>query len=115
MKGVTMSEQRRTARAPLDVYLNKIIDEVRHLGRARDISSEGIWVSKILDPRHENRTIGIELQLPGIPEVINATGEIVREESREGGVQGMAIRFTRIAHHHRRLIDMYVSRHADAV
>lgn len=107
-----MSEQRKSVRAPIDVYLNKIIDEVRHLGRARDISPDGIWVSKILEPRHEERSIGLELQLPGIPEVINATGEIVREERKEEGAEGMAIRFTRIAQHHRRLIGLYVSRHA---
>lgn len=107
-----MNEQRKSARAPIDIYLNKIIDEVRHLGRAQDISTEGIWVSKILEPRHDQRAIGLELQLPGVPEVINAMGEIVREESRGEGVEGMAIRFTRIAHHHRRLIGLYVSRHA---
>lgn len=107
-----MREQRKSLRAPIDIYLNKIIDEVRHLGRARDISPDGIWVSKILEPRHDKRTIGLELQLPGIPEVINATGVIVREDRREEGPEGMAIRFTRIAQHHRRLISLYVSRQA---
>lgn len=108
-----MNEQRKSARAPIDIYLNKIIDDVRHLGRAQDISADGIWVSKILEPRHDRRVIGLELQLPGASEVINALGEIVREEKRdEEGPEGMAIRFIRIAPHHRRLISLYVSRHA---
>lgn len=107
-----MNEKRKNVRAPIDVYLNKIIDEVRHLGRARNISPDGIWVSKILEPRHEQRSIGLELQLPGVSEVINATGEIIRKDRQEDGLEGMAIRFTHIAHHHRRLIDLYVSRHA---
>nr|PZM94125.1 MAG: PilZ domain-containing protein [Pseudomonadota bacterium] len=107
-----MHDQRKSARAPIDIYLNKIIDDVRHLGRARDISVDGIWVSKILEPRHQHRLVGLELQLPGVFEVINALGEIVREDRRgEEGPEGMAIRFVRISPHHRRLISMYVSRH----
>lgn len=105
-------DKRKSIRAPIDVYLNKIIDEVRHLGRAQDISVDGIWVSKILEPRHDHRTVGLELQLPGSAEVINALGEIVREDAADRGVEGTAIRFTDLPARHRRLIEAYVSRHA---
>lgn len=106
-----MAEQRKTERAPIDMYLNKIIDEARHLARATDISTEGIWVSKILEPETGARSVGLEFQLPGSDEVINAAGEILREESRrEGRVDGTAIRFTHMAHRYRRMIEVYVSR-----
>jgi hypothetical protein len=106
-----MSEQRKSIRAPIDVYLNKIIDEVRHLGRAQDISVDGIWVSKILEPKHDRRLVGLELQLPGSTEVINALGEIVREDAAGEGPDGTAIRFTDLPGRYRRLIQAYVSRH----
>lgn len=110
-----MHDQRKNERAPIDVYLNKIIDEARHLAKAHDISADGIWVSKILEPNHGSTTVGLELQLPGSPEVINAVGEIVREDRRlddEGERVGTAIRFTQIAGRYRRLIELYVSRNA---
>jgi len=110
-----MGNQRKSERAPCDIYLNKIIDEARHLARARDISPDGIWLSKVLEPAHQGREIGLEFQLPGSSEVIWAAGEVVREDDRElagGTVQGSAVRFTAMADRFRRMIEVYVSRTA---
>lgn len=110
-----MANQRKSERAPCDIYLNKIIDESRHLARARDISPDGIWVSKVLEPATHARTVGLEFQLPGSSEVIWAAGEVVREDSRQlgsGEVEGAAIRFTAMADRFRRMIEVYVSRTA---
>lgn len=101
-----MSDQRRSRRAPLDVYLNKIVEEGSHLGRAEDISPDGIRVSKLLEPALKGREVGVELKLPGFDEVIWATGEVVRDGPSQG------IRFTRMAEHYRRMIEVYVSRAA---
>lgn len=106
-----MSNQRKTDRAPCDIYLNKIIDEARHLARARDISPDGIWVSKVLEPQTQARQIGLEFQLPGDAEVIWATGEVVRDEVGQAR-DGSAIRFTTMADRYRRMIEVYVSRTA---
>jgi hypothetical protein len=108
-----MANQRKTDRAPIDIYLNKIIDEARHLAKAQDISVDGMWVSRILEPRSEQRAVGLEFQLPGTAEVINAAGEVIREDVRAGGegdVEGSAIRFTHMASRYRRMIEVYVSR-----
>lgn len=106
-----MAEQRKSERAPIDIYLNKIIDEARHLARATDISTDGIWVSKILEPQTGARQIGLEFQLPGSEEIINAGGEVLREEARgDEEIEGTAIRFTHMAHRYRRMIEVYVSR-----
>lgn len=110
-----MSNQRKVDRAPCDIYLNKIIDESRHLSRARDISPDGIWLSRVLEPEHARREIGLEFQLPGSTEVIWAAGQIVREDEREapdGAVEGTAVRFTAMAERFRRMIEVYVSRTA---
>jgi len=110
-----MANQRKTERAPCDIYLNKIIDESRHLARARDISPDGIWLSKVLEPAHGRREIGLEFQLPGSSEVIWAAGEVLREDVREaadGKIEGTAVRFTAMADRFRRMIEVYVSRTA---
>ena len=110
-----MGNQRKSERAPCDIYLNKIIDEARHLARARDISPDGIWLSKVLEPVHQGREVGLEFQLPGSSEVIWAAGEVVREDDREvsgGNVEGSAVRFTAMADRFRRMIEVYVSRTA---
>lgn len=110
-----MANQRKFERAPCDIYLNKIIDEARHLARAREISPDGIWISKVLEPVHGNREIGLEFQLPGTSEVIWAAGEVLRDESRDasaGAVEGSAVRFTAMADRFRRMIEVYVSRTA---
>ena len=110
-----MADQRKSERAPCDIYLNKIIDEARHLARAREISPDGIWISKVLEPSTASRAIGLEFQLPGSSEVIWAAGEVVREEKREGAtgdMDGSAVRFTAMAERYRRMIEVYVSRTA---
>ena len=110
-----MANQRKIDRAPCDIYLNKIIDESRHLSRARDISPDGIWLSKVLEPSIGTKEIGLEFQLPGSTEVIWAAGRVVREDQREapdGQLDGTAVRFTAMAERFRRMIEVYVSRTA---
>ncbi|WP_373048498.1 PilZ domain-containing protein [Vulgatibacter sp.] len=110
-----MANQRKSQRAPCDIYLNKIVDEARHLARARDISPDGIWISKVLEPAAGQQQVGLEFQLPGSSEVIWAAGEVVRDETREaatGPVEGTAVKFTAMADRYRRMIEVYVSRTA---
>jgi hypothetical protein len=108
-------DQRKSERAPCDIYLNKIIDEARHLARAQDISPDGIWIAKVLEPSNDSRQLGLEFQLPDNDEVIWAAGEVVRAETRAANgddLQGTAIRFTAMADRFRRMIEVYVSRTA---
>jgi hypothetical protein len=109
-----MANQRKTKRAKVDVYLNKIMDEALHLARTSDISTEGIWLSKVLEPQHAGKRVGLEFQLPGNDEVIWAAGQVVREGARPTSsgapVEGSAIQFTAVADRFRRMIEAYVSR-----
>ena len=110
---------RRAKRVRTDFYLNKIIDEQPHLARARDISTRGIYIYKILEPAlpAQSNTVGLEFQLPGSEKVIWAIGEVVRDEpaatrKKDKWVNGVAIRFTRIDEQDRRRIREFVERNS---
>ncbi len=110
---------RQANRVEVDFYLNKIIGDEPHLARARDISTEGIYVYKILEPELGIRTkcIGLEFQLPGSDRTIWAVGEIVRDEPalttrRQVPENGVALRFTRIDETDRRRINTFVKKMA---
>ena len=106
-----MTEKRTNRRVPLDVYLNKFIKGVPFMARARDISPDGIYLTRLLEPEAAESRIGVQFQLPGTKEVIYAEGEVVLD-TRRGRATGNGIRFTLITDYHRRLIERYVTRHA---
>lgn len=102
-------EKRAGRRAPLDIYLNKFLEGVPYMCRSRDISLEGIYLTRLLEPRFIGRQVGLQFQLPGSEEVVYAEGEIVRDVAA-GRSEGEGIRFTLVAERHRRLIDRFVVR-----
>lgn len=96
-------------RAQLDLYVNKIIGDEPHLARVRDISTEGLYLYKLIEPVSggEGR-VGLEMKLPTSEDVIWAVGEVVRNEA--GHVtDGVAVRFVRITEHDRKIIADYVA------
>lgn len=104
----TQSATRRAARADLDLYVNKIIGDEPHLARVRDISADGLYLYRLIEPQTGTRgNVGLELMLPNSDEVIWAVGEIVRYEDGQNS-DGVGIRFLRIAERDRRLIEEYV-------
>lgn len=106
-----MSEKRKSPRATLDILVNKFLGGVPFMARTRDISSEGVSLDHLNEPRFDGRQVGIQFQLPGQPEVIYAEGEIIREQRFDGG-DVSSIRFTLLTDRHRRLIHQYVDRNA---
>ncbi|HEY3452837.1 MAG TPA: PilZ domain-containing protein [Myxococcales bacterium] len=103
------TEKRINRRVPLNVYLNKFINGVPFMARAKDISPDGIYLAQLLEPSADEARVGVQFQLPGSKEVIYAEGEIVRD-ARRGKVPGNGVRFTLITDYHRRLIERYVAR-----
>jgi hypothetical protein len=104
-QGGTMSRtHRQTARAPLDTYANRIIDEEVFLCQTRDISRHSIRLRRVLEPARDAKKVSLEFQLPTHKEVIWAHGEVVREP----GEDGVVVKFLAMADGHRRLIDGYV-------
>lgn len=112
-----MSDKRKSARVPLDIYLNKYMGGVPYMARAADISPEGLSLARLIEPEHEARKVGLQFQLPGSDEVIYAEGEVVREwveaSSRRSKHQRSGVRFTLLTERHRRMIDDYMERGAD--
>ena len=106
---------RKANRVAVDFYLNKIIGNEPHLARARDISTEGIYIYKILEPQQSSPGdhIGLEFQLPGHDKTIWAVGEVVRDEPalttrRKIPEDGVALKFTRLKDSDRRKIHHFV-------
>ncbi len=102
-----MTEKRGAYRARVDMYLNKYLDGVPYMARASDISLQGISLAHLIEPRHADRCVGLQFQLPGSTELIYAEGEVVRRWSGRN-CDGSGVRFTLIAERHRNLIDAYV-------
>ncbi len=95
---------RQTRRVPIDMYCNKMINGVPFLARTRDISREGIYVHRLLEPSApRDAHIAVEFCLPGTQEVIWAEAEVVH--LRDGG-QGL--RFAHLTPRQSALIQRFV-------
>lgn len=103
-----MTDQRSKPRAELDIYVNKIVDEQVFMCRATDVSTEGIYLSSLIEPDLDGRHVGVEFSLSPKGEVMWAAGEIVREGMR-GGARGSGIRFTRLPEIYRGMIDRFIA------
>ncbi len=106
-----MSDERsrRQQRAPMDIFLNKIVGDEPFMCRSRDISTGGIYLSSLIEPELEGSEVHLEFSLPGSSEVIWASGEIVRDVGSDGR-EGSGIRFTAIPDRYRTMILSYVTR-----
>lgn len=107
-----MSDKRKNARVPLDIYVNKYMEGVPYLSHAADISQEGVSLSRLIEPEQDARRVGLQFQLPGSEEVIYAEGEVVREwvEASPRRNERSGVRFTLLTERHRQMIDAYVAR-----
>lgn len=107
-----MDEQRRSARAALDILLNKYVSGVPYTARTRDISTDGVRLARLLEPERTGRRVGLQFQLPGSNEVIYAEGEVVREWVEAEAAAAHAVKFTLLTERHRRAIRAYVEQRA---
>jgi hypothetical protein len=104
-----MNDKRKANRAPMDVYLNKYVEGVPYMARASEISPDGVSLANLIEPRHDDKRVGLQFQLPGSGEVIYAEGEVVRQWNQANRERSV-VRFTLIADRHRKLIDAFVER-----
>jgi hypothetical protein len=94
----------------MNVVLHKVVGDSLFMCRGIDISEDGLYLSRLLEPRPSNDDVVLEFALPGEPEIIWARGEIVREGQWRWS-DASAIRFTALADGFRRLIKRYVARY----
>ena len=102
-----MTDKRTTQRRPLNIYVNKIIDEQVFMCRATDVSTEGIYLSSLIEPELDGKKVGVEFSLSPKGEVMWAAGEVVREGMR-GGARGSGIRFTAIPEAYKARLERFV-------
>ena len=106
---------RESKRVPLNIYANKIVDHEPHLTRVRDISPEGVYLYRLLEPEiPTTKPIGLEIKLPETSNVIWAVGRVVRHDPDEH-TNGVAVRFTHIAAADRKLIEDYIAQRDDSL
>lgn len=105
----TVHQQRRHERTPLDLYLNKIVEDEPYMARMRDISPDGLYLCRLLEPDHANEDhIGLEFMLPDSERVIWAVGRVVRRSAEVEEAEGVGVEFVRIAQEDRDLIQAYI-------
>jgi hypothetical protein len=86
-------ERRANTRRDIDVLMNRFLNGYPYLCRASDISRTGMRIHPISGAGSATRFVGLQFQLPGVGEVITASGEIV-SKGATGGPLG--VRFTRM-------------------
>jgi hypothetical protein len=86
-------ERRSDPRREVDVLMNRFLNGYPYLCRASDISRTGMRIHPISGAEAGTRFIGLQFQLPGMGDVLTASGEVV-SGSPTGGPLG--IRFTRM-------------------
>jgi hypothetical protein len=98
-------ENRHSLRANVDVLLNKYVRGRPYLARATNLGRGGLLVHRIREPRNDERSVGLQFQLPGEDRVITCAGEIVHEHA---WADATGIRFTSIAPEHRAAINRFL-------
>jgi hypothetical protein len=91
---VPEGERRQERRAKTDLFVNRFLNGHPYLCRMTNISRSGARLVPIIEPRFHPAPsfMGLQFQLPGRPEVLTASGEMV---TIDGG-RAVGIRFTRL-------------------
>ena len=102
---MSLNTSRQSKRLPVDLFVNKFIGEEPFACRTKDLSVEGMYLHKLIEPERnaEDELVGIEFALPGSEEVIWAAGRVVREQ-QQSGADGVAIHFVSMADRHKNLL-----------
>ncbi len=97
---------RSNRRVPIDIYLNKMINGVPYLVRTRDISREGIYCHRIIEPDAPHGAhLALEFELPGTREVIWTEAERIHGRLDDG----LGLRFKDLSPRQAELLDDFVS------
>ena len=98
------SDRRRSERVPVGFYVQEVADERQNRCFTSDLSALGVYLEKPLGgPSRDRKTIQLEIPLPNRSESIWAAGEVIYDSS-DPLFQGTAIRFTRMARMHQRML-----------
>ncbi len=99
-------DRRGDDRRPVDLLINRFLNGYPYMCRATDISRSGMRIVPMLEPTEAPKFMGLQFQLPGIDDVITASGEAVFVADQKGAV---GIRFTKLPSESRALIDRFLA------
>ena len=99
-------DRRCDDRRPVDVLINRFLNGYPYMCRATDISRSGMRIVPMLEPTEAPKFMGLQFQLPGIDDVITASGEAVFVAGERGAV---GIRFTKLPSQSAALIERFLN------
>jgi hypothetical protein len=102
---------RITPRVETSFYLNKVVDGVPYLVRARDMSRGGLYLQKLIEPRFQSGSrFAVEFALPNSEDVLWADVDPVWDDGRAG----VGLKFRSLTPRVARLIDEFLSGRVEA-
>src|SRR5580765_595195 len=102
----TTNDRRNNDRKPVDLLINRFLNGYPYMCRATDISRSGMRIVPMLEPTEAPRFMGLQFQLPGIDDVITASGEAVFVAGERSAV---GIRFTKLPSESAALLDRFLA------
>ncbi|MEE2789052.1 MAG: PilZ domain-containing protein [Myxococcota bacterium] len=78
-------------RIPVDFYVNKLVDGVPVMARARNLSMGGLYLDRLIEPStDENARTSVEFVLPGHDDILWIETELMHGDDDDG--HGFAFR-----------------------
>ncbi|MDX2023814.1 MAG: PilZ domain-containing protein [Deltaproteobacteria bacterium] len=107
---MTQLDRRFDTRIPFETYLTAYVDDRPTRGFTVNISETGLYLNTLPKVTKANPGIvGIELELPGVPETIWAAGQLCYG-TEDDYFQGRGVKFTAMADRHARLVRQFCYR-----
>jgi hypothetical protein len=100
-------DRRHHRRVRIDVLANRFLEGYPYLCRTTDISVEGLRLQRLAEPTAKGpvRFVGLQFQLPGSPEILTASGEVVFSDE---DARAIGLRFTYLTRATAAAIDGFV-------
>ncbi len=102
---------RQNRRVPMDLYINKVVNGVPHLAVVQNISRDGLYLRRILEPQTPpGAHLAVEFMLPNSEELIWTEAELVHER----GEAGQGLHFIDLAPRFARSIEQFIESELNA-
>jgi hypothetical protein len=98
-------EQRRDARKPIDIVLNKYVNGEPHLCCAVNVSRGGMLLRRVFEPDQLHHAVVLEFQLPGSERVLRAEGMALLGSP---GGRSCGVRFTRMSSETSQVLEQFL-------
>ena len=89
----------------MDLLVNRFLDGQPYMCRVTDLSQTGLRLVPLLEPRTEQRFIGLQFQLPDSGSIVTASAEVMN--ASDGGAE-IGVRFTNLAPDSERALRRFV-------